>query len=206
MQDRGKDHWDTVYSEKSQSQLSWHQDDPTASVKLCTLAGITPATSVIDIGGGRSPLAAQLVDKGLKDITVLDISRVALEKAREAMGGNAARITWTVADITRWTPTRTYDIWHDRAVFHFLTVTADQEAYLARMKRALGSGGHAIIATFAPDGPETCSGLPVMRYSPDSLSERLGPGYTRLADRAIRHETPWGSAQSFQFSLFRRLA
>lgn len=205
MQDHNKDHWDSVYSEKSEDQLSWHQDDPAVSLELCEKAGIGPATSVIDIGGGRSALAARLIDRSLTDITVLDISQVALDEARQTMGRNGERVTFTVADITNWTPTRTYDLWHDRAVFHFLTDPTDQDAYLARLKTALKPGGHAIIATFALDGPETCSGLPVVRYSPESLGDRLGPDYTRLADRAVRHETPWGSAQSFQFSLFQRL-
>src|SRR5262249_58582706 len=117
------------------------------------------------------------------------------------LGDRSSRATWTAADVTQWEPTTTYDVWHDRAAFHFLTEEADRAAYLARLRRGLKIGGHAIIATFALDGPERCSGLPVVRYSPDSLRQTLGADFIPITSRTDRHATPWGSMQSFQFSV-----
>ena len=197
-------HWDQAYAEKDESRLSWHQDDPAVSLELSALAGVTTSSSVIDIGGGRSRFAASLSKKGLTDICVLDISAVALEMARKALGDSGKTIDFIAADVTSWTPGRTYDLWHDRAVFHFLVSDRDQTAYIDRMTQAITPGGHAIIATFDLDGPEKCSGLPVVRYSPQSLSDRLGRKFTPITARHSSHETPWGTAQSFQFSLFRK--
>lgn len=205
MQNTNQEHWDSVYAEKDEVQLSWHQDDPSVSLELAALAGVSSSSSVIDIGGGRSRFAACLSAKGFTDISVLDISPVALEKARRAFGDTGASINFLAADVTTWTPASTFDLWHDRAVFHFMVTSEDQTAYIDRMTKAIKTGGHAIIGTFALDGPEKCSGLPVVRYSPQSLSERLGGEFTRVAARQIKHETPWGSVQSFQFSLFRKV-
>ncbi|MXQ07957.1 methyltransferase domain-containing protein [Alphaproteobacteria bacterium GH1-50] len=197
-------HWEKVYSEKAETDLSWHQDDPAPSLAFCDLAGIGAGNSAIDIGGGRSRLAERLLDRGLTDVTVLDLSQAALEAARRALGPRRDAVTWINAGITEWLPQRTWDLWHDRAVFHFLTEQADRDAYIERLERAVRPGGHAIIATFALDGPERCSGLPVQRYSPESLGRVLGPGFERVADQAHLHSTPSGRAQSFQFSLFLR--
>ena len=199
-----KTHWDIVYGEKSEAQLSWHQDDPAVSLDLIGLAGVTAESSVIDIGGGTSRLAGALLEKGLRDVTVLDLSQVALDAARDRLGPAGDSVTWIAADITQWTPDRQYDLWHDRAVFHFLVDAAERAAYLERLAQGVAIGGHAIIATFAPDGPETCSGLPVARYSPDDLAALLQDRFDLLAHRHHLHQTPWGKGQPFQFSLFRR--
>jgi SAM-dependent methyltransferase len=199
-----KAHWDAVYEHKAEGQLSWHQDEAGVSLDLAKLAGVTAGSSAIDIGGGTSPFAEALVGLGLTDISVLDISQVALEKAHVRLGSAGNAITWIAADITSWTPGRHFDLWHDRAVFHFLVNASDRAAYLDCLAKAAGIGGHAIIATFAPDGPETCSGLPVARYSPEDLASVLGPAFDLVAHRHHLHHTPWNKPQSFQFSLFRR--
>lgn len=201
-----KKHWERIYGEKTESQLSWHQDDPAVSLELSELAGVTPGSSVIDIGGGTSRYAPSLVEKGLGDVTVLDVSRAALDAARRRIGEEAEKIQWVAANVTTWEPSRRYDLWHDRAVFHFLIDQKDRAAYIDRLSRCLKPGGHAIMATFALDGPETCSGLPVVRYDPESLGRTLGERFELIASRLHEHRTPWGSPQSFQFSLFRKRA
>ncbi len=197
-------HWDKVYGEKADADLSWHQDSPAVSLDLARLAGLSADWAVIDVGGGTSRLADRMIDLGVRDLTVVDLSRGALEATRRRLGARGAGIGWVAADITTWEPPRQYDLWHDRAVFHFLVEPGDRDAYVERVSRSLRGGGHAIIATFAPDGPETCSGLPVMRYCPESLGAVLGDRFELVAQRYDVHQTPWGRPQSFQFSLFRR--
>lgn len=200
-----KDHWERIYGSKHETELSWHQDTSEISLELARLAGVTPAHRVIDVGGGASTFTDGLIGLGVRDISVLDLSRTALDTQKARLGPRGADVAWIVADITTWSPERTYDLWHDRAVFHFLVESADRAAYLKRLSRALRTGGHAIIATFALDGPETCSGLPVARYGPETLADALGPDYELTAQRRQKHLTPSGVAQSFQFSLFRKL-
>ncbi len=150
-------------------------------------------------------LAEALLDRGFLDVTVLDLSAAALAAARARVGNLADRIHWIVADITEWEPPRPYDLWHDRAAFHFLVAESERAAYLSRLKRALKPDGHAVIATFAPDGPDTCSGLPVQRYDAEPLGRTLGDEFRLISTQRREHVTPWGSAQSFQCSVFRRL-
>jgi trans-aconitate methyltransferase len=159
---------------------------------------------VIDIGGGASRLVDSLVEMNFRDITVLDLSESALASAKARLGRRADHVEWIVADVTSWEPQRIYDLWHDRAAFHFLTDERDRAAYIARLTKSLKPGGHAIIATFAPDGPERCSGLPVMRYDAEGLGLALGGAFELIETRRDEHLTPWGSKQRFQFSLFRR--
>ncbi|SMX25282.1 class I SAM-dependent methyltransferase [Boseongicola aestuarii] len=196
-------HWDEVYGEKDDTQLSWHQDDPSTSIELCDVAGVDSDSSVIDIGGGTSRFAERLIKRGLADISVLDVSEAALDRSRRQLGPVSEQIQWIAADVTKWRPERCYDIWHDRAVFHFLVDAHERMAYRDRLYRCLQPGSHAIIATFALDGPKKCSGLPVVRYDPERLNEVLGDRFTLVADRREKHSTPWGSTQSFQFSLLR---
>jgi len=195
-------HWDKAYTEKSETQVSWFQDMPARS--LAMIAAASPNGSVIDVGGGASRLADALLDVGHGDVTVLDISEAALNRARARLGARAARVGWLCADITRWAPERAWDVWHDRAVFHFLTEPAAQDAYIAALNAATRPGTAVILSTFAPDGPERCSGLAVQRYSPADLAARLGAGFA-LADQAAEHHvTPWGSTQAFTYAAFRR--
>jgi trans-aconitate methyltransferase len=199
-----REHWDAVYGKKAPDQVSWFQATPEPSLGLIKRhAG--PAASVIDVGGGASNLVDGLLQAGFHDLTVLDLSAAALDVAKKRLGPSGSDVTWLVADATIWTPTRTYDVWHDRAALHFLTEESQRQAYVERLTRALDVGGHAIIATFAPDGPEKCSGLPVVRHDAASLSRILGPSFDCLSTQPHNHETPWQSPQAFQFSVFRKV-
>ena len=197
-------HWENVYTRKGENEVSWFQENPAPSLELIAQVGAAPTSAIIDIGGGASRLVDCLTDRGFADITVLDLSAAALDSAKARLGGRANQVHWVVADATIWEPARTYDIWHDRAAFHFLTEQQDRAAYIARLKRGLKAGGHAIIATFALDGPEKCSGLPVARYDSASLGKTLGPMFQLVHTVGHKHATPWGSQQVFQFSVFRR--
>lgn len=199
-------HWENVYSSKGEKEVSWFQETPAPSLELMTLAGAAQDSAIIDIGGGASRLVDALVEQGFMDVTVLDLSAAALASARERIGSKSDQVSWIAADITAWAPPRTYDVWHDRAAFHFFTDTADQAAYIARLRRALRQGGHAIIGTFGPDGPEKCSGLPVCRHDSASLQAVLGPSFTLIDSRSHDHATPWGALQKFQFSTFQRVS
>ena len=197
-------HWENVYATKGENEVSWFQENPAPSLELIAQVGAIRTSAIIDIGGGASRLVDHLIAKGFEDITVLDLSGSALEAAKGRLGSRAARVHWVVADATSWEPVKSYDVWHDRAAFHFLTDENDRAAYVARLMRGLKTGGHAIIATFAPDGPEKCSGLPVERYDSASLGRTLGPAFQPVHALRHTHATPWGSQQAFQFSVFRR--
>ncbi|MFN7983269.1 MAG: class I SAM-dependent methyltransferase [Vicinamibacterales bacterium] len=197
------EHWNRVYTTKGE-HVSWFEAVPETSLRMLDAAGITSGSCVIDIGGGDSRLVDALLDRGLRCITVLDVSGAALERARQRLGESAAIPVWIEADVAGDWSAPAADIWHDRAVFHFLTDASDRARYLQHLRSVLKPGGSAIIATFALDGPEQCSSLPVVRYSPDTLAAVLGPEFT-LADSASHtHTTPWGSTQSFQYSRFVR--
>ena len=199
-----RDHWESVYATKAEHQLSWFQEAPEPSLGLIELAGATRSSGIIDIGGGASRLVDCLISRDYRDVTVLDLSAAALASARSRIGEKADRATWIAADVTAWVPARTYEVWHDRGAFHFLTGASDRIAYVARLRGALRPGGHAIIGTFAPDGPERCSGLAVSRYDANSLAAALGSGFELIDARRHQHVTPWGAMQKFQFSTFRR--
>jgi SAM-dependent methyltransferase len=194
-------HWETVYSEKHERDLSWFQESPEPSLELIVRAGATPASDVIDIGGGASRLVDALLARGFAHVSVLDLSETALAKARARLGDGAEKVKWIAADVTAWQPDARYDVWHDRAAFHFLTEPDAQRAYVERLRLALRDGGHAIIATFAHDGPEKCSGLPVARHSAETIGALLGTEFALVDARRHEHATPWGSVQKFQFSM-----
>ncbi len=200
-------HWEKVYASKREDELSWFQENPTPSLDLLAKAAATAASSVVDVGGGASRLVDALVENGFRDVTVLDLSDAALMAAKARLGSRAQQVQWVVADVTAWEPRGpAYDIWHDRAAFHFLIEERDRMAYVARLIEAVKPGGHAIIATFAPDGPERCSGLPVARYDAQSLHRVVGDAFELIQSFRHEHRTPWGSEQHFQFSLFRRVS
>ncbi len=169
-----KAHWENVYGTKAENEVSWFQESPVPSLELIDLARPAPAAAIVDIGGGASHLVDELIDRGFTDVTVLDLSEAALDAARTRLGDKAGRARWIAADVTKWSPARLFDIWHDRAAFHFLTTEADQAAYVERLGKAVRPGGHVIIGTFAMNGPERCSGLPVVRH--DAASSRQGAG------------------------------
>jgi SAM-dependent methyltransferase len=196
-------HWERVYTTKGETEVSWFQEIPAPSLELMALIGATARSSIIDVGGGASRLVDCLVAQDYEDLTVLDLSEAALATAKRRIGDKAKQVKWIVADATAWQPSQSYDVWHDRAAFHFLTDPADQAAYVERLRLALRRGGHAIIATFALDGPEKCSGLPVARHNADSLGAALGRGFVVVDTRPHEHVTSWGTTQRFQFSTFR---
>ena len=197
-------HWEAVYTAKAEADVSWFQETPAPSLELIGLVGATSRSAIIDIGGGASRLVDHLVCAGFEDLTVLDLSASALAVAKARLGEKARQVHWLVADATTWEPSRTYDVWHDRAAFHFLTGSADQAAYIARLHRSLRRGGHVVIGAFALDGPEKCSGLPVARHDAESLGKALGAEFVLIDTRRHEHPTPWGATQHFQFSTFRR--
>lgn len=199
-------HWENVYTNKGENEVSWFQESPAPSLNLLAQVGAVPASAIIDIGGGASRLVDHLINNGFLDVTVLDLSGAALDAAKARLESGAAQVHWVVADATVWEPVKSYDVWHDRAAFHFLTDEHDRAAYVARLVRGLKVGGHAIIATFALDGPERCSGLPVMRYDAARLGRTLGHAFQLVHTLRHEHATPWGSQQTFQFSVFRREA
>ena len=195
-------HWESVYQTKGDNEVSWTQSEPRLSLSL--IHELAPrGGSVIDIGGGSSLLAQRLLDDGYQ-VAVLDISPAALDRARERLGDRAAQIRWIEADITRTDDVGRFDIWHDRAAFHFLTEPGQRVRYIELLKKTVPIGGHAIIATFALDGPEKCSGLPVRRYDGPALAREVGGAFELIKTVPEIHHTPWGAAQSFQYSVLRR--
>jgi trans-aconitate methyltransferase len=199
-----KSHWETVYTTKGENEVSWFQDNPAPSLELIDLAQPAQESSIIDIGGGASRLVDSLLARGFKRVTVLDISQAALDAAKTRLGERASEVEWVAADVTKWRPASTFDIWHDRAAFHFLTDPADRAGYRARLQQAVRPGGHVIIGTFAIDGPEKCSGLSVQRYDAASLAKEMGEGFELAHSFREDHATPWNSTQRFQFCTFRR--
>jgi len=195
-------YWEAVYASKADRELSWTQPEPRLSLSL--IGEVCPTGRVIDVGGGASVLASELLDLGYS-VTVLDISRMALDRARNRLGARANKIHWMVADVTANPDLGSFDVWHDRAVFHFLIGLAERAAYTALLTRTVPVGGHAVIATFALDGPERCSGLETRRYDGETLAAELGPPFELLKSVPEIHVTPGGGRQSFQYSLFRRI-
>jgi hypothetical protein len=182
MADRQK-HWDDTYSAKPENQVSWFQVTPERSLELITAAAPDHTAPIIDIGGGASRLADRLLSVGYSDITVLDIAESGLARSKARLGAQADKISWIVTDVTAWQPPRQWQIWHDRAVFHFLTEAEAQDAYVAALRRGTATGSSVIMATFALNGPERCSGLPVQRYSPETLAKRRSMPSTQRATR-----------------------
>lgn len=204
MEANPKDHWEAVYTTKDETEVSWFQDNPVLSLELIERARPGKDAAIIDIGGGASRLADGLLERGFRRVTVLDISAAALDLAALRLGRRASEVKWIVDDVTAWEPAQRFDIWHDRAAFHFLIEEADRAAYIARLKQALAPDGYAIIATFAADGPERCSGLPVHRYDAAGLAKELGEEFILVDSLPHDHATPKNTHQRFQFSMFRR--
>jgi trans-aconitate methyltransferase len=199
-----KQHWDTVYATKGEHDVSWFEASPVVSLQLIEATGLTARTCVLDVGGGESRLVDALLARGVMCIAVLDVAREALVRAQARLGDKARDVAWIEADVTGAWSWKEVDIWHDRAAFHFLTERADRDSYKAKLAEMLKPGGSAILATFAPDGPEKCSGLPVARYSPEMLGSELGEGFVLVDSRRHTHTTPWGTLQAFQYSRFVR--
>lgn len=205
-----REHWERVYLEKEPEAVSWYTPRLATSIELIDALGPGPGTRVIDVGGGASTLPDHLLDLGAGAITVLDLSAAALARSRARLGRRADRVTWIEADIRAADlPEAAYDIWHDRAAFHFLTDANDRARYAAVLHHALAPGGQVVLATFALDGPERCSGLPVQRYDAPAMAAALGlegrVAFEVVDERHEVHTTPWASTQAFQFAVLRRV-
>jgi hypothetical protein len=198
-----KAYWDAAYTTKGDN-VSWYQSGPSRSLEMICAAATLHDVGIIDIGAGASRLADELLIRKFSDLTLLDVSEVALATTRSRLGEASGKITWIAADITEWKPSRKYEIWHDRAVFHFLTNSTVQDAYIEALKLATEPGATIILSTFALKGPEKCSGLPVQRYSAETLAARLGPDFAMYAKSVEQHPTPFGTTQEFIYAGFKR--
>lgn len=202
---QSKSHWEGVYSSKPSDRVSWFQPHAEQSLRLIRASGAPRSAAIIDVGGGASTLVDDLLAGGYSNLNVLDLSAAALAVAKERLHAHAAQVRWLEADITTASlPVHAYDVWHDRAVFHFLTEASDRQAYVEAVLRAVKPGGHVIVATFADDGPTQCSGLPVMRYSADALHAEFGAPFTLLGHEREEHHTPAGAVQKFVYCYCRK--
>jgi len=200
-----REHWEKIYGTKKANDVSWYQPHLQRSLDLILRAGIGTDARIIDVGGGVSTLADDLIDRGFRHITVVDIAQSALDAAKLRLGDRAQQVTWVAGDITTLNfPADSFDLWHDRAVFHFLTSEADRRAYLERVCCAVRKGGYVVLATFGPEGPEKCSGLPVMRYSAEELKAAFGAAFRVVSHLEEHHRTPWGTEQEFVYCLCAR--
>ena len=199
-----RDHSEGIYRAKGPSEVSWYQPEARLSLDLIRRTAPGPDSPVIDVGGGASTLVDGLLDAGYRAVTVLDLASAALAAARSRLGRRADGVTWLAADaLEAPLPAGGYAVWHDRAVFHFLTDSADRARYVAQVRRAVRPGGHVIVASFAPDGPTRCSGLEVVRYSPDAMHAEFGAGFRLLESVREDHHTPGGATQAFVYCLCR---
>ena len=200
MSEQRKSHWEQVYGAKQPTEVSWFQPVPEKSLQLIRATGVERGQAILDAGGGASTLVDNLLAEGFTDVSVLDISANALLKSQERLGDIADEVTWIEADVTEFTPARGYDLWHDRAVFHFLTDAADRDRYVDVVRRSLRSRGHLVLATFGPQGPMRCSGLDICRYGIEQLADLLGADFELQCHELDEHKTPSGSVQQFLYS------
>lgn len=199
-----KSHWEKVYQTKAPEAVSWYSPHLDTSLRLIEQAAPNRDASIIDVGGGESTLVDDLLRHGYQNISVLDISQAAIDVARERLGKNAMQVNWHVADITQATlPAHQFDVWHDRAVFHFLTGDDQRVAYVRQVAHSVKPGGHVIVATFGPQGPEKCSGLDVIRYDASSLHDQFGGRFKLLESSIEQHQTPFGTVQQFLYCFCR---
>lgn len=202
MQDR-RAHWEDVYRTRDDTAVSWHEEEPAVSLSLIDRIGIGPGARIVDVGAGASRLVDRLLARGCRDITLLDISAAALAQVRARLG-HATPVQFVAGDVLDWAPSERFDLWHDRAVFRFLVSPQDRARYRAVLERAVAPGGHAVVATFAPDGPERCSGLPVQRHDSASVLRAIGPEFRLVESLRHTHRTPSGAEQRFVVTLARR--
>ena len=198
-------HWEQVYSEKSPTEVSWFQSHPQQSLELVKTAAIDKSARIIDVGGGASTLVDYLLDAGYQNITVLDIAQAAIDQAKRRLGERAGNVVWIKKDVTAFSADEAFDIWHDRAVLHFLTDEDEQKKYVAVLRRTLKLGGQAIIAAFNLDGPDKCSGLDIVRYNAESMSALLGRAFQLIETVTEEHATPRGSSQSYVYCRFNKV-
>jgi SAM-dependent methyltransferase len=201
----GQSHWDGVYETKGSTEVSWYEPRPEKSLELIRATGIRPTDPIIDVGAGASLLVDELLTAGYADLTVLDVSAAALDRIRERLGTAASSITLVHRDVTAFRPKRRYGLWHDRAVFHFLVQREDRERYAEALRQGVRPGGHVVMATFGPAGPERCSGLPTVRYDAAALAAELGAGFELAESSLVVQRTPSNARQQFLYCSFRRL-
>lgn len=195
-----REHWNSVYRTRGSDRVSWFRPHLDRSLSFLEVANVGQTARVIDVGGGASTFVDDLLDRGYTNVSVLDLSETALDAARTRLGQRASRVEWICADVIEADlPVGAYDFWHDRAVFHFLRDPLARARYVAAVRRSLKPGGHIVVATFGPHGPETCSGLEVLRFTPEALHAEFGPDFARLADTTEIHTTPWGTEQEFVY-------
>ena len=199
-----KEHWENIYANKQMNEVSWFQQEPTISLALIQKNTQSKDDAIIDIGGGDGFLVDNLLELGYTNITVLDISANAINKAKERLGINADKVKWIISDITKFIPAEKYEVWHDRAVFHFLTQEKDIEYYKILVDENISDNGHFILATFADDGPDKCSGLEVCKYSEKDMENSFSAAFKVIESFKCTHLTPFGSIQNFIFSVFRK--
>jgi SAM-dependent methyltransferase len=192
-------HWEKIYTEKAPDAVSWYRRHLETSLELIERVAPHPASSIIDVGGGESTLVDDLLASGYEDITVLDISRTAIDANKKRLGEASERVHWLVADITQSELPPSRYVWHDRAVFHFLTAPGDRVAYVRQVAHAVKNGGYAIVSTFGPEGPTKCSGLEVVRYDAESLHREFGMRFRLLGSSKELHHTPFGTTQQFLY-------
>lgn len=202
--EKKKSHWEDVYQKKDLEEVSWYQPKAETSMDYIRSFELKKDAKIIDIGGGDSFLAENLLSEGYTDITVLDISETALDRARSRLGKKAEKITWIVADASDFAPSKKFELWHDRATFHFLTREEEVEKYLKTLKNSIQRGGNAVMGTFSEKGPEKCSGINIKQYSLHDLSELLNDGFETLECKNVDHITPSGAVQNFSFCSFRK--
>lgn len=203
------DHWEQVYRTKAQEAMSWHAPHLETSLEWIERAAANRASAILDVGAGVATLAGDLLANGYESLTVLDLAPAAVERARAELQSRAGkapdRVRWIVGDVTTAElPPAAFDVWHDRAVFHFLTQPEDRAAYLRQVERSLKPGGQVVLATFGPEGPERCSGLPTCRYDADGLAREFGRGFAVVRSEVIEHRTPWGAVQPFLYCQMER--
>ncbi|TPG74651.1 class I SAM-dependent methyltransferase [Pseudomonas arsenicoxydans] len=202
---QSKEHWDKVYSTKPTDGVSWYQEHAESSLRLIQQAGVSSSAEIIDVGGGASTLVDDLIAHGFTHLSVLDLSAAALAATKQRLGSRANEVRWIVGDITDVPlPPLSYDVWHDRAVFHFLTAEAERAAYVEAVLRCVKPGGFVIVATFSEDGPTQCSGLPVKRYTADELHDEFGAPFELLRHEKEEHHTPFGTTQNFVYCFCRK--
>lgn len=199
-----KDHWEKIYETKQPNEVSWTEEVPKTSLDFIHSFNLPKSARIIDIGGGDNRLAEFLLVEGFEHITILDISSKALERAKKRLGDRANKVIWILSDITEFSPDTTYDLWHDRATFHFLTTDGQIMRYLATARKAVKPGGYVIISTFSTDAPKRCSGLDVKRYCEETLAEQLNGGFEKIRCITEDHITPFNTTQNFLFCSFKR--
>jgi len=199
-----KDHWEKIYSTKQATEVSWFQAYPKTSMEFTKLFDLPKNAAIIDIGGGDSNFADSLIEKGYSNITVLDISEKAIEKAKKRLGEKAAGINWIISDVTEFNPSSQYDFWHDRAAFHFLTTEGQADKYVEIAKKGIANNGYLILGTFSESGPKKCSGLEIKQYSEETMSSKFEKYFQRIKCIKEDHQTPFNTTQNFLFCSFQK--